>query len=449
MTAKKQSKRPKSPARASAGERREPSGVFLLPVLGLVATGQLMVLGARAREGRELVAGDLFPWMLWALASVAVVVVLRLARFQGSRGLLAGTLLLSGIGVIVRSRVSGATPGVADMSLWIQPAGFALLLGAWWISRGGAGCLRPFWAASLLAAFALAGAMLAVGARFRGGVYAAGGTTPTELFKLFIPLFAAGFFARGDESWQNRPVWRPPVGDAVLLAILWAAFCVLLALKRDLGLVLLLSLTLLVVLVCATRRVSWLVAALGGMVAAAFLVIRHFAHGARRFEAWLNPFADPTGSGWQVLQGLSGLYAGGIMGTGLGSGRPDRVPIASSDFVYAVYGEELGFLGSLLLLALFAHLLRAGARVTRAQNDTFSHLLAAGLTASLGAQILVNIGGVVNLLPVTGITLPLVSQGGSSLWVVCAQLGMLLGLSETRPAGKGRRGAKRKKKTKR
>jgi cell division protein FtsW len=174
-------------------------------------------------------------------------------------------------------------------------------------------------------------------------------------------------------------------------------------------------------------------------------VTRYMDHGARRLQAWMDPFADPTGSGWQVLQGLTGLYAGGLTGTGLGGGRPDRLPIAGSDFVYAVYGEELGYIGCVLLLGLFAQLILRSAAVANIQTDRFSGLLASGLAAVLAVQVVVNIAGVVTLLPITGITLPYISQGGSSIWVTSILFGLLLGMAEPGEEKKGKRGSNKRK----
>lgn len=414
----------------AAKTEESPRRSFWFGSVLLVTAAQLLVLGARHQEGRPLHLMDLVPFLFWLLSSLILVTALRAARYRGSVALLAGALLLSGIGVVVRARMSGTAENVRDMHLLIQPLGFALLFLAWMVVRKDRhGLLRPFWALSALAILAMAGLMLVIGSRFRGGVYAPGGMTPTEILKLFLPVALAGFFTWRD-AWEDRPVWNPPFTDTLLLGIFWMLLCALLVLHRDLGLVLLLSLTALAVLIVATRRASWGILAVAALGGGAFLVLRFFTHGARRFEAWLNPFADPTGSGWQVLQGLSGLYAGGLLGTGFGSGRPDRLPIASSDFVYAVYAEEVGYLGSLLLLLLFALLFRAGMNITRQQDEEFARLLAAGLTASLALQTLVNIAGVVQVLPVTGITLPYISQGGSSYWVTSVQIGLLLGLSD-------------------
>lgn len=435
MTARKKKSAPAGkqkkavPAKAPAAPARPPR-CFWLPVVGLTALAQLLVLGARTAEGRPPQLADIWPFLLWTTSTALLVLVLKVCRWRGSGALLSGLLLLGGLGVVVRARMSGTAEGVTDMHWLIQPLGIFWVAAGWLaVRRGRSGWLEAFWGLSALGLLAVAGGMLLMGTRFRGGLYAPGGMTPTEILKLFLPLALAGYFTRA-EVWENRPPWRPPLLQALGLGLFWLVFCGLLVLHKDMGLVLLLSTTALCVLVGATRRSSWGILAVAGVAAGGWAVMNLLSHGARRFEAWLDPFSDPTGAGWQVLQGLSGLYAGGLLGIGFGAGRPDRLPIASSDFVYAVYAEEVGFVGALLLILLFAGIFRAGATITRRQTDRFASLLSLGLVASLAVQTLVNLGGVVTLLPITGVTLPLISQGGSSYWVTSLQFGLLLGLSD-------------------
>jgi cell division protein FtsW (lipid II flippase) len=433
VSAAKKKKTTRKKAAATSKKKNEaPKPVVYFPgIVSLVSVAQLLVLSARAGEGRPLTLMDVWPYLLWLISSAAVAVSLKAARWRGSGALLAGVFLLSGLGVVVRSRMSGMSAGVRDMHVLIQPAGFVLLFGCWFcFRRDRAGGLRAFWIPSLLAMLGMAAGMLVFGARYRGGLYAPGGMTPTEILKLFAVVGLAGLFSRPGLPWKDRSVFRPPLADAVVFLALWGSLAVMLVLHRDFGLFLLLSATALVMLMCATRRLSWGAAALAAAAGGVWIILRHFAHGARRFEAFLDPFSDPTGAGWQVLQGLTGIYAGGFMGMGLGGGRPDRLPIASSDFVYAVYAEDTGFVGSLLLLALFALIFRTGVRLVRMQDAEFDRLLAAGLVASLAVQTLVNIGGVVNVLPITGIPLPYISQGGSSYWVTSIHFGLLLALSD-------------------
>ncbi|MDF3128093.1 FtsW/RodA/SpoVE family cell cycle protein [Kiritimatiellaeota bacterium B1221] len=401
-------------------------GVFLL-----LAVGMLLVLGARANAGEFLHLSDVLPYVFWAVSAGILVLGLRLASYGGSPVLPELMLLLSALGVLVRSRMEGSVEGVGNWSLFIQPLGFVWLWLAWNFSRKGRIlCFRALWPLAFLISLAVVGGLILLGSRFRGAFYGPGGLTPSELLKLFVPLALAGFFAAADQKWLRRGFWNPPIPQSAQLLMAWGLLCGLLVLQRDLGLVVLLSFMLVVMLISVTRSWSWGVLLAGAMAGGGWLVWKTMDHGARRLQAWLDPFADPTGSGWQVLQGLSGLYAGGLTGTGLGAGAPERLPIAGSDFVYAVYGEELGYIGCVLLLILFALLLRRSAEVANIQSSPFAGLLATGLTAILAVQVLVNIAGVVTLLPITGITLPYISQGGSSIWVTSVQFGLLLGMAE-------------------
>ena len=160
------------------------------------------------------------------------------------------------------------------------------------------------------------------------------------------------------------------------------------------------------------------------------------AHVKARFDIWLHPFADPTGAGWQILQGLSAMNAGGIWGAGIGAGAPQSVPIVSSDFVYAAVAEELGILLCAFVLMAYGSLFVRGWRTASRVKSPFGSLLAVGLTSALCFQTLLNLGGVTKALPLTGIALPFLSQGGSSLATMLAMVGLLSALS----AGSGQGG---------
>jgi cell division protein FtsW (lipid II flippase) len=140
---------------------------------------------------------------------------------------------------------------------------------------------------------------------------------------------------------------------------------------------------------------------------------------------WLDPFAYASDQGYQIVQSLYGFANGGLFGTGLGSGYPDLVPYANTDFVVAALGEELGLTGVFAILLLYALLIERGLRTAVAVKDPFGQLLAAGLTITLAIQVFVIIGGVTRLIPLTGLTTPFLSYGGSSLvanWVIIAIL---------------------------
>lgn len=410
---------------------RESGGIPLGGILSVMGVGMLLVVGARVREGQTLYLLDLLPYGLWLVSTLMLVSFLRIGGYKGPPAFPGLIVVLSAIGVLVRSRMEGSVEGVTGWTHFVQPLGFVWLWLAWWFSRRGRiAWVRSFWLPAFVLSLGIVAGVIALGSQFRGAMYGPGGMTPTELLKLLLPISLAGFFSWRESSWKGRPCWNPPPGELVLLGAGWAALCGLLVMQRDLGLMLLVSLMLVVLVVAVTRSGSWFVLFAGILAGCGWVVLNYVSHGARRFHSWMNPFEDPTGAGWQVLQGLTGLYAGGLTGTGLGGGRPDRLPIAGSDFVYAVYGEEMGYVGCVLLLALFAGLLRQAALVANEQEDDFAGTLAVGLVALLAAQVLVNIAGVVTLLPVTGITLPYISQGGSSYWVTSIQFGLLLGLAD-------------------
>jgi cell division protein FtsW (lipid II flippase) len=206
--------------------------------------------------------------------------------------------------------------------------------------------------------------------------------------------------------------------------VVWVTALAILVFQRDLGPSLLLFGIFVLMIYIATERVSWLVlgallAVLGGLAANAL-----FAHVQVRVDGWLDPFSD-TDRFFQIVQSLYGLAYGGLLGTGLGQGRPDLVPFAQSDFIVAAFGEELGLTGLMAIIVAYGLLAARGFRTALVQRDPFGKLLAAGLAISLALQVFIVVGGVTRLIPLTGLTTPFLSQGGSSLvmnWVLVALL---------------------------
>jgi cell division protein FtsW len=184
----------------------------------------------------------------------------------------------------------------------------------------------------------------------------------------------------------------------------------------------------------------------GGALVLGGVALLSMGHSYRlgRFAAWLDPNADAMGTGWQILQGKSALGGGGWFGVGLGASREkwDWLPEAHTDFIYAVVGEELGVLGSLLVIALFAAIGVAGLRLARRTTDPFVRTASAASVAWLLTQALLNIGAVLQLIPITGIPLPLVSYGGSSLVPTLVVLGMLMSFARSE-AGRAPRAPRR------
>ena len=264
---------------------------------------------------------------------------------------------------------------------------------------------------------------------------------PSELAKLLLILFFAGYFVakRDVLSLASRRVLGldlPRGRDLGPVLLAWAASLAVLIRGKDLGSSLLFFAIFVVMLYIATERTSWVVIGVGLFAGGAYVAYLLFAHVQRRVDTWLDPFADPEKSGYQLVQSLFGFGTGGLTGTGLGEGRPGTVPFASTDFIMAAIGEELGLVGVMAVLLLFALIVERGLRTALSCRDSFGKLLAAGLSFALGLQVFVIVGGVTGLIPLTGVTLPWLSYGGSSIVANWALVAVLLRISDAarRPA---------------
>jgi cell division protein FtsW (lipid II flippase) len=219
------------------------------------------------------------------------------------------------------------------------------------------------------------------------------------------------------------------------LLVVWLLGMAILVFQLDLGAAVLFFGIFVVMLFTATERVGWLVVGVLLAAAGGFAAYLLFDHVQTRVSGWLDPFADPDAN-YQIIQSLYGLAYGGMLGTGLGQGQPDLIPFAESDFIAAALGEELGLTGLMVIIVLYGVLVARGLRAAIAVRDPFGTLLAAGLASAVALQVFVVIGGVTRLIPLTGLTTPFLSLGGSSLimnWVIVA---LLLRISDAgrRPA---------------
>ena len=283
---------------------------------------------------------------------------------------------------------------------------------------------------------------------------------PGEIAKVTIAIFFAGYlvqsrdslamvgkkilgirFPRARDLGPLLVFWLAAMSVLVFqrdlgpILIVWAICMCVLVFQRDLGTSLLYFGLFLVMIFVATGRISWVVIGLVLFVAGALVAALNISYVNWRVMAWLDPLSpehyDAVGGSYQLVQGMFGLANGGLIGTGLGQGRPDITPLAESDFIVAALGEELGLAGLFAILALYLLFVARGFRIGHQGGDDFGRLLATGLAFAIGLQVFIVFGGVTRVIPLTGLTTPFLAAGGSSLltnWIIVA---ILLRLSDT------------------
>jgi cell division protein FtsW (lipid II flippase) len=259
---------------------------------------------------------------------------------------------------------------------------------------------------------------------------------PGEFAKLALAVFFAGYLVNKRDvlALAGRRVLGidlPRAKDLGPVLIAWGASLLILFFETDVGTSALFFGLFVAMIYIATQRTSWLLIGFFLFIGGSWLAGTVIPHVEVRFTNWLHPFANATGSGYQLVQGLEGMGFGGIFGTGLGHGQPFWTPLVQSDFIITAFGEELGLTGLMALLLLFGLLVQRGLRAAIGVKDPFSKLLAGGLAFVLALQVFVIVGGVSGLIPLTGITTPFLSQGGSSLVASWAMIALLMRVSDT------------------
>lgn len=248
---------------------------------------------------------------------------------------------------------------------------------------------------------------------------------PSEFAKIFLAVFFASYlFDHRDQLAVAGPkvlgVRLPRLRDLAPIAVVFAVSMLTLVLQRDLGTGLMFFAMFVCMLYLATGQRFWVYLGVILFFGAAFVASRMFDHVRARFEMWLSPL-DPAiynrsvGGSWQLVNGMFGMAHGGLLGTGLGQGRPGLTAYANSDFIYTSLGEELGLTGAMAILMLYLTLITAGVLVALRVRDEFGKLLAGGLMFSMAFQVFVVVGGVTCVIPLTGLTLPFMAAGGSSM----------------------------------
>ncbi len=368
---------------------------ILLPAVGLLGGLSLLLM---ARLPQELVAKTFGPYVLglapmqlvWLLAALAVLAVLAIVvRSDNWLRLYKYTWAAAGIGLLLLVFVIGREePGGARLSICAGPI-----------------CGQP-----------------------------------SELLKVILVVFLAGYLADNrmllaTRSWRAGPLRLPPLPYLIPMLAMWGLALAVVVVQRDLGAALLFFLVFLGMLYIATGRALYVLAGLAAFLAGGVVLYQLLPYVQQRVDTWLDPFTDPLGAGYQTVRALFAFGRGGFLGTGLGAGLPyvgsiPAIPAIHTDFAFTALAEELGLIGALAILGLYLVIAERGMRVAATAADDFRSLLAAGLTLVLLVQAAIIVGGNAKLIPLTGITLPFISYGGSSLLANAVVVGLLLALSD-------------------
>lgn len=354
--------------------------------------------------------------------------------------------LLNGLGLIMVYRIDAAKDlGLANRQIMWSVVGVALLIAVLIIVRDHKVLTRYSY---LLGAFGLVLLALplvwptSINADARIWIQIGSFTLqPGEFSKILLLMFFAQLLVQKRAlftvaGYRVFGISFPRLRDLAPILLVWAIAILIMAISNDFGPVLLLFSTVLGMLFMATGRWSWLIIGLGLTAVGGAFVYSLSAKIQDRFSAFRNPLADVDGSGFQLSQSLFGLSWGGVTGAGLGEGHPDIIPVVWTDFILAAIGEELGLIGLAGVLILFALLVSRGFHTSLKVRDSYGKLLAAGLSLTMAIQIFVVVGGITALLPMTGLTTPFMSAGGSSLMANYVLLALLLRISNAarRPA---------------
>lgn len=401
--------------------------VLLLYGVGLVAAwGGLGLVYAARPDGTPR---GLLLACLALLGFPLVHGVLAALGFRGDGLALPVVMGLSGVGLMEIFRLQPT--GLARQAGWIA-LGLAVMVLTYRLAHDPErlGRYRYLWAAGAVALLASA---LLFGVE-RGGArqwidLGVVSFQPSEVVKVLLVLFLSAYLS------EHQPVLTPHLPHDVELRALAPLGAVLglsllmLVIQRDLGGALLYFVIVLVMVYVGTGRVDYVAAGAASFLLGGSICYALFPHVRVRLDAWLDPWRDLPGYGYQTAQALFALASGGIVGTGLGFGHPDLVPAAHTDLILAAIGEELGYVGVVCVVVLYTLLVAWGFRVALRVQATFSRLVAAGASTVLGVQTVLILGGSLRFVPLTGITLPFVSYGGSSVVSNFVLLGLLLAIS--------------------
>jgi peptidoglycan glycosyltransferase len=417
----------------AAPRRRTELGLILLAVVAVGATYALAAFGQNAT-----IPADIGPFL-------GVILVLLLAAHLAARRWAPdadGTLLpiaglLNGLGYVFIARLNDDLAGL--QATWTA-VGIGAFIATLVIVRRVRDLDRYRYTFMALGVGLLLLPLLpVVGDEVNGSrIFVSFGPVnfqPGEFAKVLLALFFASYLVEKREllsiaTWGVGPIKLPEPKHLFPVLLAWGFSLMVLFFEKDLGSSLLFFTIFVVMLWIATQRASYLLVGATLFGTGAFFAWKTFTHVQQRVDIWLDPWDLCFAEGQQICRSQFGLALGGVSGTGPGLGRFDRFPAVEADFIFTVIGEELGLLGGTLILVGFLLLVGTGLRIAAAAEHEFEKLLAAGLTALLGFQAFIIIAGVTRLLPLTGVTLPFVSYGGSSLIANYVILALLMRISD-------------------
>ncbi|REE04583.1 FtsW/RodA/SpoVE family cell cycle protein [Citricoccus nitrophenolicus] len=426
---------------------------LVLLILGLcIGTGASVLAGLGM--DREITSDYWVQAAVLAIMSLVFHLVLRLRARYADPYILPIVVTLNGLGIAMIHRIDVAEgDDAASRQLMWTVVAMGVAIALLWLLKDHRVLRR--WPYLFLAAsgiLLLLPLIPGLGMEINGARIwinlGVGSFQPGEIAKITLAIFFAGYLSANRDlillaGKKIGPVTFPRFRDMGPLVIAWLISMGVLVFQRDLGSAILFFGLFMAMIYLATSRVSWIILGLVLVAVGGLIAVNTISHVGLRVDAWLHAF-DPEvynrGAGsYQIVQGLFGLASGGLLGTGLGGGRPDIVAYANSDMIIASFGEELGFIGLSAILMLFVLLVTRMLRAALGTRDSFGKLLAAGLAFTMALQCFVVIGGVTMVIPLTGLTTPFMAAGGSSLlanWIVVA-LVLMVSQSARKPVAVG------------
>ena len=417
---------------ATVARRRTELGLLVMALILTVGAYTLVSLGRTATIPTDL---RYFGAGIAVLLGVAHLAVRRVARFAEAT-LLPVAGLLNGLGYVMIVRLKGE---LGSKQMWWTAAGIVAFIATLVVVHN----VRRL--EYLRYTFAIGGVILLVLPLIPGVGYELNGSRiwahigpisfqPGEIAKITLAVFFASYLVEKKELLaltrrRSFGIAFPEARHLAPIVMAWLGSIGIMILQKDLGSSLLFFSLFVVLLWVATNRASYLLVGTAMFFAGATVAYQAFGHVQVRVQTWIDPWPTASGKGFQLIQSLYALGSGGITGTGLALGDPARIPASYNDFIFSAFGEELGLAGTTAILVLFFLLVGTGLRIALRAEQSFDKLLATGLTAIIGLQTFIIVGGVTRLVPLTGVTLPFVSYGGSSLVVNYVILALLMRIS--------------------